>query len=378
MNTQADAHIAGSYTWIGMVASFDCERIPFVTVSADIGCGMSLLPLVRDNTHVAGTSFSEEEMKATKLSFMLNARQRLYRGRKANEGDGSNVMALMSRALNFFDGAISLQTFSSQLLEVFDALEIDYNNVVNDGAIDGLNVKQSRALNFATKFGQSLGSSGNHFIELAQSNEQLLFAVIHSGSRGLGAAVYKKISELNHIYASNNIAQNELAVLYTKAFSVLCQYAQLNRILCGLAVLEPMNYSIDGKSLKDVMVSSPMFSHPNLSVDQKTRLLFGLTHNGIKAFCNEDSKEVIFVLSKGSIVLSQHSDIGIVALRAGDGCDVFVLANAQAKWRELSIYEAKRRLTDRSAGGVYSQIFDLSKTDLLFAGHGAGRTGSAR
>jgi hypothetical protein len=361
---QADAHIAGSYTWIGMIASYDDVAIPFVTVSADIGCGLSILPLVTvgsvDGKHLKTTDFkTKESLDKFKTKFMINARRALFRGKKSDNGDTSNVIALFNEALMFFGSQICMSEFVSELDYIFKTLDID--------------TKGSDSLTFASRFLQSLGSSGNHFIELAESSaDNTLYTVTHSGSRGLGAQIYKQISIIAHIYAGNNIASGNLAQIYRRAFDVLCKFAQINRILCGLAVLKKMDgFVIDGDKLKHTMIHSPMFDGPNpLSDAQRTKLLFGLTHNGIKTFVNHQDKQIIHVMSKGAVALSRNSDIGIIALRAGDGCDLFILNNPDAKWVEIQNHESVT-LPD------YTQVFELESTDLCFAGHGAGRSGSA-
>lgn len=452
---QADAHIAGSYTWIGMIASYDDVAIPFVTVSADIGCGLSILPVVRpfdvvrleldgdlnthmfvdrkyismfdDNAstlcmrtggfaliynrdidvtcvvrctfqtdqtehgtivvkcctcmlpenvsiddiphvpwyastnplHLKTTDFSKPELEKFKTKFMLDARSSLFRGKKSDTGDTSNVIALFNEALMFFGSQIRMDDFIAELDYVFSTLEV--------------NTHGHDSLMFASRFMQSLGSSGNHFIELAASStDHTLYTVTHSGSRGLGALIYAKISELARIYSGTNIASGNLAQVYRRAFDVLCKFAQINRILCGMAVLKQMGFIIDGCILKQTMICSPMFdtpSAPMISDTQRTKLLFGLTHNGIKTFVNHVDCQIIHIMSKGAVALSRRCDIGIVALRAGDGCDLFILNDPDAKWVEIE--------NSDSMYSHYTQIFDLGLTDLCFAGHGAGRSGSA-
>lgn len=390
---QADAHIAGSYTWVGMIASYDDHKIPFVTVSADIGCGMSIIPFVKatvaitENKDHGDSKMIEEnpfvtpcpavalscadsydsegkrnQLKSTdvpniedmKLAFMLKARASLFRGKKSEFGDDTNTIRLLNQALLFFGSQIDLSDYVNNLKYVFDTLEINYGK---------------DPLIFASRFAQSLGSSGNHFLELAESSQDnSLFAVVHSGSRGLGALIYKKILTLSHIYIGGNIATEKLSLLYRRAFDVLCKFAQLNRILCGLSVLDSLGFSVDGTELKNVMINSQMFNNCSLNENQKIKLLFGLTHNGIKTFVNHDERKVIHIMSKGAVALSRKSDIGIVALRAGEGCDLFILNDNDAKWIEIE--------NSVSLEG-YEQVFDLDETDILFAGHGAGRNGSA-
>lgn len=356
---QADAHIAGSYTWIGMIASYDDVAIPFATVSADIGCGLSILPVCQPipgqpPKHLCASDV--RDMDQFRNVFMLVARKSLYRGKKSDTGDASFTIALFDQALAFLGNQIDLPRFKRRLASTLATLRLHNGDEGGDSA-----------LLFASRFLQSLGSSGNHFIELAQSSDDgSLYVVTHSGSRGLGATVYSEISAMARVYSGSNVATGPLCDLYRQSFDILCTFAQVNRILCAMACMHAMRLCIDGSELQAVMCRSRMFANSTLTDLQKTKLLFGLTHNGIKTFANHRTRQVIHVLSKGAVALSRRADIGIVALRAGEGCDVFVLNDPAAEWVEVA-----------EAGADYEQIFDLSQTDLCFAGHGAGRSGSA-
>lgn len=355
---QADAHIAGKYTWVGTVASYDDRSIPYAAVSADIGCGISVLPVVRPGEFQAMESGAVQDMEALKSAFMLCARRSLFRGKKSDAGDQSNVVSLFGQALEFFGAQITEESFVSELLYVFTAL-----NIVPEGTTG------ADALQFASKYMQSLGSSGNHFIELTESSaDGALYAVTHSGSRGLGALVYNIIASLSRIHTGSNVATGALAVLYRRTFDVLCRFAQINRILCGMAVLKALNFEYTGAPLRGAMLASSMFRGSTMDEVQRTKLLFGLTHNGIKTFVDHGAKQIVRILSKGAVALSRRSDVGIVALRAGEGCVLFVLNTPSANWVEVG---------NQAMFPDYAPVYELSATDLCFTGHGAGRSGSA-
>lgn len=369
---QADAHIAGSYTWIGMIASYDDVAIPFATVSADIGCGLSILPVCRAAPVDGGapTQISADDLVAAenmdrfKHVFLLTARRALLRGKKSDTGDAANTIALFDQALAFLGHQIDLERFKQTLRHVLTVLEIHTGGEENP-------------MKYASRFLQSLGSSGNHFLELTESSDDgALFVVTHSGSRGLGAIVYAAISALARVYSGSNVATGPLCEVYRQAFEVLCTFAQVNRILCALAVLQPMGLCTHGESLMRVMRESRIFASSRLTDAQKTKLLFGLTHNGVKTFVNHATKEIVHILSKGAVALSRRADIGIVALRAGEGCDLFVLNDESAGWIEV-VGGGGGGSGEAPPFADYTQIFDLTKTDLCFAGHGAGRSGSS-
>ena len=125
---QADSHIAGKYTWVGMIASYDNNVIPFSTVSADIGCGISILPFVKNGIHKSAST-DADDLEILKYDFMLKTRAALYRGKRAETGDNSMTIQMLNQALLFFGSQINVAEFTDNLKYMFDTLEIDTNGV---------------------------------------------------------------------------------------------------------------------------------------------------------------------------------------------------------------------------------------------------------
>ncbi len=72
------------------------------------------------------------------------------------------------------------------------------------------------------------------------------------------------------------------------------------------------------------------------------------------------------VPKKGAVSMSKQASSSIVALRAGDGCLLYTLADPKIKWREVTMKEALAK--------NYETIYSCD--DIVFSGHGAGRSQS--
>ena len=347
---QADGHRAGT-VMVGLVLCFDNERIPVNLVSGDIGCGITLVPFVnKQNVHMLDTKSVEYH------SYVLACMRRsLKRGKTAEQG--LSTSRYLKEAVEFYESG-ELQPWLDDMKYVLDSIGVDYG-------------QGSDVLTYIGKFAQSLGSSGNHFMELAVDDYGKYWLVVHSGSRALGAIVYKAIAEAcRATHDGFEIATCKLAEFYTKAYDALNKFAKLNRVICAIAVLDNLGMETSAKALKSAMEESEIFApavRQCANRDAILGLLGGLTHNGLKAFVNDAEKTVMYVLSKGAIAIDMRGSSGIVALRAGEGCVVFTLVDAACAWREASLREA--------AELDYRPVFDAGN-GVVFAGHGAGRSQS--
>ena len=346
---QADGHRAGT-VMVGLVLCFDNERIPVNLVSGDIGCGLTLVPFVdKQGVHLMDTHSTEYH------SYVLACMRRsLKRGKTAEQG--LSTSRYLKEAVEFYEDG-ELEPWLNDMKYVLDTIGIDYG--------------REGVLTYIGKFAQSLGSSGNHFMELAVDDCGKYWVVVHSGSRALGAMVYKAIADAcRATHDGFEIATGKLAEFYTKAYDALNKFAKLNRVICAIAVLDDLGLETSAKALKSAMEESAIFAP---AVSQCTNrgailgLLGGLTHNGLKAFVNDAEKTVMYVLSKGAIAIDCRGSAGIVALRAGEGCVVFTLVDAACAWREASLREATEL--------DYMPVFDAGD-GVVFAGHGAGRSQS--
>jgi hypothetical protein len=90
-------------------------------------------------------------------------------------------------------------------------------------------------------------------------------------------------------------------------------------------------------------------------------------HNGVACFVDDEKRTVMLVLKKGAIAMTRGAAASIVALRAGDGCMLWTLADANCKTRETDIREGVALMKE----GGYAQVF--ASPDVIFSGHGAGR-----
>jgi hypothetical protein len=348
---QADAHGAGN-VYVGMIVGFDDRRVPVTLVSADIGCGLSLVPVVCDS-HRGIDDFDDIEFRTFVLGCMRRA---LKRGKVAEEG--KTECRFVREAVMFYDD-IELGDWLDDMTYVLETIGID---------IPGIKSRES-TLSFVAKYAQTLGSSGNHFIELAEDKFGDPWFVVHSGSRGLGAMVHSAIAyACKATCEGHEIATGPLAIFYRKAYDALNKFAKLNRIACAIAVLNEMGAVVDAATLVGVMQERKLFSSAVALSDPGAvpALLSGLTHNGLKAFVNHDDKTILFVACKGAIAVTKRTSAAIIALRAGEGCLVFLLADATCPWVEMDISTAVKLLSD--------DYYPVYKPDgVVFAGHGAGR-----
>ena len=226
-------------------------------------------------------------------------------------------------------------------------------------------------LRYISRFAQSLGSSGNHFLEVASDPHGEAWVVVHSGSRALGAAVYGVVAEARRFLSGGSeVASGEMALFYQRAFDALNKFAKLNRVLCALAVLDATGHETGVAEMQAAMRASPLFA-PAIAraaaTDAATlALLSGVVHNGVACFMNDELRTALFVLKKGAIAMTRGATASVVALRAGDGCVMWTLADARCAAREADIREGVERL-----GAGFAQVYE--SPDVLYSGHGAGR-----
>lgn len=410
VSLQADSHRAGD-CWVGLTASYDEYRIPFIPISADIGCGMCMMPMLNVHNSTFGSlgypgrpdaavnptppdlestkadgcpsplnsgptqlninSMTESELELLKTKVGFRARKVLARGKVAEVGNVDWVA--IEEALTFIGGGMP------ELIEWLD----DFSSLLKDLEIpvpptskilfQNLSESQNRTLVYVLGFGMTLGSSGNHFLEMNHDSSGNLYLVIHSGSRGLGGLIYRKISAIcTVIFGDSAVAVGWMADLYNRAYSVLNKFAVLNRLSCAIAMLKDLKLCCDGQQMRDYLVeNNPLFSEIGaVSPDDISNLLRGVTHNGVNCFVNHSTQQKIFVMCKGAIAISSRSSCGIVALRAGEGVYVMTFLNSEAGWVEHDMGKLSE-IED------YPVIYDLNQTDVLLMGHGAGRSGSA-
>ncbi|KAL4854637.1 hypothetical protein ACK3TF_004569 [Chlorella vulgaris] len=336
---QADAHRAGT-VFIGLVLNFEDTRIPVNLVSADIGCGLTLVPVVdNQGRHLTEKPGDNREYHSYVLACI---RRSLKRGKIAEKGLTPNEFLKQASA---FYGDSELETWLHEMTYVLDSVGIDYGGDI---------------LGYIGRFCQSLGSSGNHFFEVAVDKHDAYYCVVHSGSRALGAMVYSAIAWACRATADGyEIATGALAEFYTRAYDALNKFAKLNRVICAVAVLENLGLETSAHGLRDAFKQSKLFAPAVAECPDDPaimELMGGLTHNGLKSFVNDEDRTVMYVMSKGAIAVSRRASSAIVALRAGEGCVAFTLVDAAAL--------GYRPVLEANGG-------------IVFAGHGAGRTQSA-
>lgn len=392
---QVDTHstkIGDNAPWIGMSLIMDSlDIIPIQIISGDIGCGLSVYPLMTISNQLNMKDFEGGEGildNVSKLQIVFNAscRSGLMRGKKVEEG---TIVSNLFSKCNIFhadmEGIIPFIEFGERLTELLNDLSFKIPNYDDkyDIIIDQkkLSKNVSNALNFCFGHLCSLGSSGNHFAELGSDINGDIYTIIHSGSRGIGSKIYDAINFLCHFNTGSGLATNKMSFLYTEAYTILETIAFYNRFMCIVAIYEKMNLymdkfmnipiSTDTNTLKTGIINCEMLKN----VDQNIRhsLIKGMVHNGLSAFVDHEQKEIICILKKGSIAMSEGCGIGFVALSAGIGCVSFIRNNPDIRYREIPVDKAKY-LLQNGYKLVHDQ--DYIKKNVGLYGHGAGRSRS--
>lgn len=124
---QADAHGAGTI-FVGLILSFQETRIPVNLVSADIGCGLTLIPCVSKRTgnqtnHSAIPPHDQIEYYSFVLACM---RRSLKRGRVAEQG--LTTSKYLEEAVAFY-GDQELESWLSEMNYVLETIGVEYNCV---------------------------------------------------------------------------------------------------------------------------------------------------------------------------------------------------------------------------------------------------------
>ena len=366
VNLQADTHGAGN-VYVGMIMTFGHERIPINMVSGDIGCGLSIVPVVAKDTgdHIHESSVND---KNTFYSFVLaTIRKSLKRGKAAESG--TLLSRNMKEAMSFY-GTDELPQWLDEMRSILETVGITIE-MGQPSYESGLTTEQSDTLAYIGRFAQSLGSSGNHFMEMSVDEQGYLWWVVHSGSRSLGSRVYEVIAGACRLITGGlEIATGPLATFYVRAYDVLNKFAKLNRILCALTVSDALGMCTEATDFHKTMKSSFLFAPAIHTVGHDTEamlsLMSGLTHNGLKAYVSDEEKKVLFVMSKGAIAMTKRASASIVALRAGDGCFVWTLADPTCSWYEQRVQGAVEKVKQG-----YIPVHETSA--VVYSGHGAGR-----
>lgn len=347
VSLQPDTHAAGD-VFVGMVMSWNNESIPINLISGDIGCGLTVLPF-RGDMEMASTEEDFSHILAT-------IRQSLKRGVLAESGQSLNEF---TKEASEFYGESELSEWLDEMHYVLSAIGVKFDD------------QRDSVLKYIAKYAQSLGSSGNHFMEISEDDWCNQWMVIHSGSRGLGAEVYSAMAgACRFVNKGYEVATGNLATFYTRAYDALNKFAKLNRVICGIVVLKNLGYTYRAHELKAYMEQSPLFKDAiNACPDSDMpALIGGLTHNGLKAFINRKTREVLYVLCKGSIALTKRASSAIVALRAGDGCYAWTMVDPTCDWEETTIKQA-----------LWLNFKVVYEADgVIYCGHGAGRSQSTR
>jgi len=221
-----DVH-AGMGATIGSVIATQGAVIP-AAVGVDIGCGM-----VATKTPIKMDDISQSEWPALREAI----EQAVPHGRTNNGGEGDtgawNPGATPEHVVNLW----------------IDLLSTDYNDIVCDNE-DFIGRNGVNALNHLGTLG-----TGNHFIELCSDDDDNVWIMLHSGSRGVGARIGNYFTKLAKDLCKKwfiELPNTDIAYLpegtseydrYMFAASWAQRYARINRQIMLVAVAEALHNS---------------------------------------------------------------------------------------------------------------------------------------
>jgi len=393
---QHDAHPAGE-NMVGLVATSNGETVFLAHPSHDIACGVSRMPIVwTGDPSDAG------------MNFLNSARDALPRGKTAETGTATGALSVLVDAIVYAAGGrdrarlnryerwarkmnavlikLGMVTSASLAKLAKDKAHAPYVLAVRE--LLGVGEQDAAAVVWSQKWAGSLGSSGNHFIELNAAREAgpLCEAGVHthSGSRGLGSVVFQKFMLWTTLAGTPGVASGGLMSAYADATLALDIFAELNRISCGLLVMRAMGrVSSDpdrlirevGYGVDAVFDTLPGWkATPEKREALATQIRRGLLHNTHKAFrvVHGGVVHVVFIVSKGAVAVSRQYGFAALPLRAGEGVmDVF-LHDPDVECEEIPVADA---IAMREAGVPVLKDTAVLKRYILFTGHGAGRNG---
>lgn len=232
-----DVHLGMGAT-VGSVIPTLGAVIP-AAVGVDIGCGMMAAPLYRPEGNPETPDFGWVRLKASDLpedlSAMRNSIERsVPHGRTDNGGKGDHG-AFRNPSQ---DGITRI--IAQGIMDRYDALIKKHPKVAHD-----------RMPNHVGTLG-----TGNHFIELCLDENQEVWVMLHSGSRGVGNRVGSYFIELAKKDMERyfiNLPDKDLAYLpegtqnfddYCEAIAWAQDYARANRETMMKATLEAISYTL--------------------------------------------------------------------------------------------------------------------------------------
>lgn len=411
ISMQTDAHCVSQSPrspWIGLVMIIDGVSIPFELIAADIGCGIGLIPICKDDgTILKKSDLSEKDFELLKGLFLLSCRNTVFRG-KGQESGGfkPNIPKLMAFLQTYFDGdcnQIPFEEYIKKFVDMFvklangdlgiiDNILSKYANKINypnisyiskTGKTTEFDDRHSSFIYYIFGHSSSLGKDGNHYAELVISKQDgNVYIATHSGSRGLGGDIFKLFSKVSSETSGGSTVLSDpfLVELYAEAHEMLRQFASYNRAIVTMNIISCMASSklAFSKKLSTIasimiaaMVNLPLFQ--DVSEKDVMQLITGKAHNTFSCYINNEKQTKGCFLSKGAITYAIN--LGLFFSTYSPGKDAgFVGFNISETNLAISCtYKEFLACPYKPVTSVECAV----KMGVTFGPHGAGRTRSA-
>jgi len=296
-------------------------------VGSDIGCGMSAIPL-----GIPASDFSDKETVTSLFEKLMEV----------------IPVGIERHGVHDLDGHARSDRYSNSMFIA--------NKLIESKSYDAL-CSTMRGPVFETILTQmgTLGD-GNHFFELQKDANDMLWFMVHSGSRNLGAMVCKlhlKIAQdmceryhskledksLAYLHASSPEGKN-----YIEQMNIALKYAYLNReemIRQALQVLEEsFGYVVDMKNIINI--------HHNYATIEN--------HYGKNVWVHRKgatcARKGMFGIIPGSMCTKSYIVRGL-------GCEDSLTSCSHGSGRNFSRTEARKRIEDGTDAPILEQLGDV-------------------
>jgi len=408
ISMQTDAHCVSKEPrspWIGLVMVIDGVSIPFELIAADIGCGMTLLPICKtDGKNLNVTDFTPTELEKFKGLFLLAFRSTVFRGKGQESGDFKPDMTkLMTFLQKFFDGDLNQIPLTEYVVKFYNMFlklangdekvvegilskytdkdiypNITYTSSKNDTII--FEDKYSKLMYYLFGFSCSLGKDGNHFAEMVCDENGNIFIVTHSGSRGLGGQLFQLFSKVSTATSGGSTVLSDefLVSAYAETHELLRQFACYNRAIVTLNLITAMSQtmslfelSTDASVMIKAMLNHELFL--GISAKDISQLITGKAHNTFSCYLNKKTKKKGLFVSKGAITYALHLGLFFSTFSPGKNAGIVGFSrNDENQAISCSFEDFQMSKYD-----IVTSLEDAEKMGVSFGPHGAGRQRSA-
>ena len=399
MDLQMDQQLAGTLGRVGAVLTNTGENI-FLASGDDEGCGMLLLPLLgEEGRHLRADT---TERHALLRDHHWRACQRVLRvAVNPTEAFDDDIppddlyAAVRSLGLSDHELRAELEKLH-RCVQRFGTYVRGRGRAADTALCDRLRhvfgspaaaAEHLSTLSVCLRYLQSVGATGNHFVELVRDVHGCVWQVVHTGSRGLGSSLHKALRELAVAVGGNPLTVSDpvLRGWFGEFSESMATMAGINRFLCARATRRSMGCGMPSHDdLLHSMLDSRLLTDtllPRMGADNYERfvrgsrsLAHGTTHNRFAVFVCHETRRTLVVTQKGAVFDPSPFLLHVVALSAGAGVVLVARFQPGSTWQPATMEEATRVESEHGYERVSSLGTRLSANGCP---HGAGRCQSS-